>query len=79
MNQRERVIRAINFKHPDRPPIWMFNRDVEIGDVMLYDFRVDPADGGQDYHGSTLSEWGYRWQRLDDGTMGQPIEPDCPC
>ena len=78
MNHRERVIRAIGFKKPDRTPVWMFNRDVELGDVMTYDFRLSEGsvDGG--YHGGNLSEWGYRWERLDDGTMGQPANPVIP-
>jgi uroporphyrinogen decarboxylase len=75
MNRRERVVRAIEFREPDRVPIWMFNRDVELGDVMLYDLRLNTGDGGPDYHGGTQSEWGYEWKRLDDGTMGQPTEP----
>lgn len=78
MTKRERVIRAITFNHPDRLPLWMFNRDVEIGDVMWYDLRLDAGAAGDNYHGSTLSEWGYRWKRLDDGTMGQPAEPVLP-
>ena len=78
ISRRERVIRAIHFDSPDRLPIWMFNRDDEIGDVMWYDYRVSAEDQGDDYQAGTRSEWGYRWQRLDDGTMGQPHEPVLP-
>lgn len=68
-------MRAIEFRGPDRIPVWMFNRDVEKGDVMLYDLRISEGADGQNYHGGSLSEWGYRWKRLDDGSMGQPTEP----
>jgi uroporphyrinogen decarboxylase len=78
MNSRERVKRAIHFDGPDRTPVWLFNRDVERGDVIFYDFRVDEGDSGSGYHGAEISEWGYRWQRLNDGTMGQPLEPMIP-
>jgi len=78
MNRRERVVRAIEFKNPDRIPVWMFNRDIEQGDVMLYDLRVSEGADGQNYHGGSLSEWGYKWKRLDDGSMGQPTEPVLP-
>jgi len=67
MNSRERVKRAIHFENPDRTPVWLFNRDMQRGDILLYDFRAD--------NGEELSEWGYKWHRLDDGTMGQPLEP----
>lgn len=78
MNSRERVKRAIHFGGPDRTPVWLFNRDVERGDVILYDFRMGDGNAGDGYHGSKTSEWGYTWQRLDDGTMGQPLEPIIP-
>lgn len=75
MNRRERVTRAIQFQEPDRTPVWMFNRDVELGDVMTYDFRLSEGAVADGYHGGDRSEWGYRWERLDDGTMGQPAQP----
>lgn len=67
MNQRERVLRAIEFRHPDRPPVWFFNRDQERGDILRYPFHLTTPDG--------TTEWGYRWVSLGDGTKGQPGEP----
>ena len=78
MNHRERVVRAIEFEDPDRTPVWLFNRDEGRGDVMFYDFRLDAGGGGDGYHGGVLSEWGYQWERLGDGTMGQPTRPVIP-
>lgn len=67
MTRRERVRRAIVFQRPDRAPVWLFNRDGALGDVLAYDFRLAAEDGA--------SEWGYRWETRDDGTMGQPARP----
>lgn len=64
MDRRETVTRAIEFNHPDRVPVAFFNRDFEDGDILMYYFGLHEEDG--------RSEWGYRWESLDDGTMGQP-------
>ena len=69
MTRKERVIRAIEFKGPDRVPIWFFNRDRMRGDVLCFGLSAEQEG---------TSEWGYRWRRLDDGTMGQPAEPVLP-
>lgn len=74
VNQRERVIRAIQFEEPDRVPMWLFNRDQEQGDVLWFDFRIHEGEERPGYHGAEKSEWGYAWQTMDDGTMGQPAE-----
>lgn len=78
MDHRERVVRAIRFDWPDRVPLWLLNRDQEQGDVLWYDFRIMEGHQRAGYHGRTLSEWGYEWRTLDDGTMGQPTEPVIP-
>jgi uroporphyrinogen-III decarboxylase len=78
MNQRERVVRAIQFDNPDRVPIWLFNQDQEQGDILWYDFRITEGEERVGYHGGTKSEWGYAWRTMDDGTMGQPTEPVIP-
>ncbi len=70
MDGRERVKRAIGFEHPDRVPIAFFNRDFEEGDILMHYFGLGEEDG--------RSEWGYRWESLDDGTMGQPDAPVIP-
>lgn len=66
MTGKERVIKAIEFDNPDRVPIYFCNRDHERGDIMAFGL------GLEDNH---VSEWGYKWTRLDDGTMGQPEKP----
>ena len=75
MNSRERVCSAIEFKKPDRLPVWMMNNEQQSGDILWYDFRIPQAAGGQVSQGNVLSEWGYIWRTLDDGTMGHPLEP----
>jgi len=75
MDHRERVFRAIGFERPDRVPVWLMNRDQQRGDILWYDFRIQQGQGRAGYHGQVLSEWGYRWRNLEDGTMGQPEEP----
>ncbi len=78
MNRRERVIRAIQFARPDRVPLWLFNQDQELGDILWYDFRISEGSVRSGYHGGTKSEWGYTWRTLDDGTMGHPTDPVLP-
>ncbi len=63
MTHYERVTRAIGFGSPDRIPVWHFNRDETEGDILRYELAITRDD---------VSEWGYRWERLSDGTMGQP-------
>ena len=69
MTGRELVIDAINFNNPAHVPIWFFNRDHHRGDIMYYVLNIE-RDG--------ISEWGYKWEKLDDGTMGQPTNPVIP-
>lgn len=64
--KKEIVLKAINFKKPDRLPIWFFNRDEVSGDILRFNFAIE--EGGK-------SEWGYEWERSDDGTIGQPVGP----
>lgn len=78
MNSRDRVIRAIEFGTPDRVPLWLLNKDQEKGDVLWYNFEITEGAHVAAYHGGELSEWGYTWQRMDDGTMGQPREVVIP-
>ena len=78
MGKKDIVKRAIHFDHPDRTPLWLFNQDQEDGDILWYDFRLDIERSGGGYHAGNLSEWGYIWRRLDDGTMGQPEAPVIP-
>ena len=64
MNRKERVLKAMGFQNPDRAPVWFFNRDRRRGDILKYDLGLTRDDGA--------TEWGFRWETLDDGTMGQP-------
>jgi len=64
--RQEVVAQAIDFSCPRRTPVWFFNRDHLRGDILAYPMSIER-------HGR--SEWGYEWQTLDDGTMGQPRAP----
>ncbi len=67
MDSSEQVVRdAINFNHPERVPVGFFNRDHWAGDILLYGLWYGDGD---------RNEWGYRFVRLDDGTMGQAGDP----
>lgn len=69
MTKRERIIAAIDFTGPDRIPVLAFTGDVQEGDVLNYHlFPVSEKNGNR-------SEWGYVWENLGDGTMGQPKNP----
>lgn len=77
MNKYERVKKAIYFKNPDRIPVWNINMDQKEGDLLWYDLRVyedEDIHKNKISHGSHKSEWGYVWENLNDGTMGQPKE-----
>lgn len=68
MTSRERVLAALEFRSPDRIPIWYLNRDVHRSDVIAGGFTpppdFSPSEPGTD-------EWGCRWDKLNR-TMGQP-------
>jgi hypothetical protein len=66
MTGSERTKAAIGFGNPDRIPIWFFNRDPMHGDILCYDLSLS-ANG--------VNEWGYRFENLSDGTMGQVKNP----
>jgi len=68
MTKREPVIKAINFDNPETVPLWHFNRDHELGEILLFPMGAYQDDG-------VTNEWGYNWKMLDDGTMGQPDKP----
>ncbi len=69
MKRNDLVRAAIEFKKPDRIPIWFFNKDHLDGDILAYDLG---------YGEKGKNEWGYHFITLDDGTMGQPDEPIIP-
>jgi uroporphyrinogen decarboxylase len=74
--RKERVIRAIEFRKPDRVPILFWNRDQTEGDVMVYHLTLGKqGDGSVNAWDWSVNEWGYRLEKLNDGTMGHPVEP----
>ncbi len=71
----QRVVQAIEFRQPDRVPIVFWNRDQASGDVMLYHLSLGtPGDGSANAWDWSVNEWGYRLEKLGDGTMGHPVE-----
>ena len=76
MAGRERAVRAIKMRGPDRIPIVFWNRDQTQGDVMLYHLSLGmPGDGSVNAWDWSVNEWGYVLEKLGDGTMGHPLAP----
>lgn len=71
MTSKERVIRAIEFRVPDKTPIYLFNKDIDCSDIV--NIQVGNAQSFQP-ESALMTEWGYEWERVDK-TMGQP--KDC--
>jgi len=74
MHSHERVCRAIEFRRPDRVPVIFWNRDQTAGDILLYHLSLGaPGDGSVNAWDWSVNEWGYRLEKLGDGTMGHPV------
>lgn len=74
--RKQRVQDAIEFRKPDRVPVVFWNCDQAEGDVMLYHLSLGvPGDGSANTWDWSTNEWGYRLEKLGDGTMGHPVEP----
>ena len=71
MTRQELVRRAISFKNPSRVPVWFWNEDRERSDVHSFELFPYKADVKK-------SEWGYVWEDLGDGTIGQPKQAVLP-
>jgi len=73
------VDQAIAFDGPPRIPIWFINCDQTEGDVLMYHLSLGrEGDGsGNDWDWS-CNEWGYRLEKMNDGTMGHPKESFLP-
>ncbi|NLS90704.1 MAG: hypothetical protein GXX96_00780 [Planctomycetaceae bacterium] len=72
----QRVEDAIEFRRPDRVPVVFWNCDQAEGDVMVYHLSLGvPGDGTVNAWDWSTNEWGYRLEKLGDGTMGHPVEP----
>ena len=65
---KERVKKAIHMESPDTIPIFLYNKDFEESDIIIYEV-IKHWMG----HNKDMSEWGFQWERLD-GTMGHPKE-----
>ncbi len=73
------VEQAINFTSPLRIPIWFINCDQTGGDVLIYHLSLGrKGDGSGNDWDWTNNEWGYRLEKLNNGTMGHPKEPFLP-
>jgi uroporphyrinogen decarboxylase len=77
MSTRKQLVdQTIGFRRPDRVPIVFWNRDQAEGDVMLYHLALGaPGDGSPNAWDWSTNEWGYRLEKLGDGTMGHPVDP----
>ncbi|HOE95344.1 MAG TPA: uroporphyrinogen decarboxylase family protein [Candidatus Sumerlaeota bacterium] len=60
----ERVVRALQFQNPDRLPVLYLNRDQHEGDVVVC-WNLAFQDE------TRTTEWGIKFESLNDGTMGQ--------
>ncbi len=82
-SRKQLVQDAIEFRRPDRVPVVFWNRDHSEGDVMTYHLSLGaPGDGSVNAWDWSTNEWGYRLEKLGDGTMGHPVEPfyrQLPC
>lgn len=73
------VEQAITFASPERIPLWFVNCDQTDGDVLMYHLSLgQPGDGSGNDWDWAVNEWGYRLEKLNDGTMGHPREPLLP-
>jgi uroporphyrinogen-III decarboxylase len=78
ITRQQTVRQAMRFQQPGRVPIVFWNRDQAEGDVLLYHLSLGvPGDGTpeQNLWDWQTNEWGYRLERLGDGTMGHPTQP----
>jgi uroporphyrinogen decarboxylase len=73
------VNQAITFADPPRIPIWFVNCDQTEGDVLMYHLSLGrEGDGSGNSWDWATNEWGYRLEKLNDGTMGHPQEAYLP-
>jgi uroporphyrinogen decarboxylase len=64
--RRDEVFKAVDRAGPAYVPIYFVNRDQDQSDLVTIEVQHHFQGQGRDH-----SEWGFRWERLDD-TMGQP-------
>lgn len=80
MSTRKSIVdKAIAFDNPERIPIWFVNCDQSEGDVLMYHLSLGrEGDGSGNNWDWSCNEWGYRLEKMNDGTMGHPKEPFLP-
>ena len=72
LSRKALVERAIQFKNPDRAPVWTLGSHIGLSDILTYDLSLsDPND-------PRLSDWGFRRQRRLAGGWVVPQEPVLP-
>ncbi len=72
LTRKALVEHAIQFKNPERVPVWVDGDNIGLSDILTYDLSLsDPND-------PTLSEWGFRRVRNPDGSWFVPTEPTLP-
>lgn len=72
LSRKALVERAIQFKNPDRAPVWSLGSRIGLSDILTYDFSL------ADQNNPNLSEWGFRRLRKQEGGWAIPKEPVLP-
>jgi uroporphyrinogen decarboxylase len=73
-SRTELIRQAIHFRDPERIPVWFVNCDQTEGDAIVYHLSLERP--GEVNRGT--NEWGYRLEKLGDGTMGHPTTISLP-
>ena len=69
MTRQERVVKAIEFKNPDRAPVWALGPSIGLSDILTYDLSLS------DPNNPKLSEWGFPRLRRRAGGWTVPEQP----
>lgn len=71
MTSKERVYAAIEFKHPDRVPIFADNPEYD-SDIFLFEWNeIVPWKDWEDTSKPMFDHWHCGWTRTDENNMGQ--------
>lgn len=69
MTRQERVVKAIEFKNPDRAPVWALGPKIGRSDILTYDLSLSDPDNPK------LSEWSFPRLRRRAGGWMVPEQP----
>lgn len=69
MTRQERVVNAIEFKNPDRAPVWALGPSIGLSDILTYDLSLP------DPNNPKLSEWSFPRLRRRAGGWTVPEQP----